>query len=39
MWPSRDDDWDNQHLIARRETGPAVISTPVNEPDESVAEE
>jgi|Deesub1362A_J573_1020465.scaffolds.fasta_scaffold00332_2 hypothetical protein len=34
MWPSRDNQ-DDEHLVARKETGPAVINMPVYDPDEA----
>ena len=34
MWPSRDDR-DDDHLVARKETGPALINLPVYDPDEA----
>ncbi len=34
MWPSMDDR-DDEHVVARTETGAAVLSTPVHEPDEA----
>lgn len=34
MWPSRNDR-DYDHLVARRDTGPAVINLPVYDPDEA----
>lgn len=35
MWPTQDDR-DDEHLVARNETGPAVINMPVYDPDEAV---
>lgn len=34
MWPSRSDR-DDEHLVARWETGPAVINLPVYDPAEA----
>ncbi|MEW6458000.1 MAG: hypothetical protein AB1441_02855 [Bacillota bacterium] len=37
MWPSTDDR-DDEHVVARTETGAAVLSTPVHEPDDAAEE-
>ncbi|AZK59143.1 hypothetical protein [Candidatus Desulforudis audaxviator] len=37
MWPSADDR-DDEHVVARTETGAAVLSTPVHEPDAAAEE-